>query len=278
MFRIGCHLSIAEGYFKALQNILSIGGNTYQYFSRNPQGGKAKAFNQKDFDNFIAYAKNNQVEGLLCHAPYTLNPASEKENVREFALICFKEDLEILERFPNGLYNFHPGSCGKQDRALGLKMIIDTLNLVMFKDMNTTILLETMSGKGSELGITFEEIKTIIDGLIYKEHIGVTIDTCHIYSAGYDIVNDLDGVIDTFDRVIGLKYLKAIHLNDSMTSFNSRKDRHQKIGKGSIGLDTIIRIMNHPKLKDLPFYLETPNDLEGFKNEIQFLKSKREEL
>ena len=156
MFRIGCHLSIAEGYFKALQNILSIGGNTYQYFSRNPQGGKAKAFNQKDFDNFIAHAKNNQVEGLLCHAPYTLNPASEKENVREFALICFKEDLEILERFPNGLYNFHPGSCGKQDRTLGLKMIIDTLNQVMFKDMNTTILLETMSGKGSELDITFE--------------------------------------------------------------------------------------------------------------------------
>ena len=193
MFRIGCHLSIAEGYFKALQNILSIGGNTYQYFSRNPQGGKAKAFNQTDFDRFIACAKDNQVEGLLCHAPYTLNPASEKENVREFALICFKEDLEILEKFPNGLYNFHPGSCGKQDRALGLKMIIDTLNEVMFKGMNTTILIETMSGKGSELGITFEEIKTIIDGLLYKEHIGVTIDTCHIYSAGYDIVNDLDG-------------------------------------------------------------------------------------
>ena len=188
MFRIGCHLSIAEGYFKALQNILSIGGNTYQYFSRNPQGGKAKAFNQTDFDRFIACAKDNQVEGLLCHAPYTLNPASEKENVREFALICFKEDLEILEKFPNGLYNFHPGSCGKQDRALGLKMIIDTLNEVMFKGMNTTILIETMSGKGSELGITFEEIKTIIDGLLYKEHIGVTIDTCHIYSAGYDAI------------------------------------------------------------------------------------------
>jgi deoxyribonuclease-4 len=157
-------------------------------------------------------------------------------------------------------------------------MIIDTLNEVMFKDMNTTILIETMSGKGSELGITFEEIKTIIDGLLYKEHIGVTIDTCHIYSAGYDIVNDLDGVIDTFDRVIGLKYLKAIHLNDSMMPFNSRKDRHQKIGDGSIGLDTIIKIINHPKLKDLPFYLETPNDLVGFGKEIQFLKSKREEL
>ena len=278
MFRIGCHLSIAEGYFKALQNILSIGGNTYQYFSRNPQGGKAKAFNQTDFDRFIACAKDNQVEGLLCHAPYTLNPASEKENVREFALICFKEDLEILEKFPNGLYNFHPGSCGKQDRALGLKMIIDTLNEVMFKGMNTTILIETMSGKGSELGITFEEIKTIIDGLLYKEHIGVTIDTCHIYSAGYDIVNDLDGVLKHFDEVIGLDRLKAIHLNDSKMPFNSRKDRHQKIGDGSIGLDTIIKIINHPRLKDLPFYLETPNDLEGFGKEIQFLKSKREEL
>ena len=277
MFKIGCHLSISDGYLKAAENIISIGGNTYQYFSRNPQGGKAKAFDQVDFDNFINYAKEHGIDGLLCHAPYTLNPASEKENVREFARICFKEDLEILEKFGNALYNFHPGSCGKQDRRVGIKEIIDILNEVITCDMTTTILLETMSGKGTELGKSFEEIKEIIDGVTYNEHLGVTIDTCHIYSAGYDIVNDLDGVLEHFDEIIGLNRLKAIHLNDSKAPFNSSKDHHERLGEGSIGLDAIIRIINHPKLKDVPFYLETPNDLDGFKNEIEFLKSKREE-
>ena len=277
MFQIGCHLSIVDGYYKTAKNIISIGGNTYQYFSRNPQGGKARAFNQKDLDDFLLFAKENNIKGLLCHAPYTLNPASEKENVREFALICFKEDLVILEKFGNALYNFHPGSCGKQERSVGIKEIIDVLNQVMTKDMTTTILLETMSGKGSELGITFEEIKEIIDGVIYKEHIGVTIDTCHIYSAGYDIVNDLDGVLKHFDEVIGLDRLKAIHLNDSKVPFNSHKDQHAKLGEGTIGLDTLVRIINHPLLKDIPFYLETPNDLDGFMQEIKYLKSKREE-
>lgn len=275
--KIGCHLSIKDGFLQALKDAESIGANTFQYFSRNPQGGKAKEWDQADFDAFIAKANELGVEGLLCHAPYTLNPASQKEYVRDFAKICFKEDLKRLENFPNPLYNFHPGSVGSQDRSYGLELVIQILNEVMTENMKTTILLETMSGKGTELGITFEEIKTIIDGVKYKEHIGVCLDTCHVYSAGYDIVHHLDDVVNDFDRIIGLHYLKAIHLNDSMVDFNSRLDRHQKIGKGTIGLDAIVRIINHPKLKDLPFYLETPNELDGYKEEIQLLKEARNE-
>ncbi len=275
--RIGCHLSIKDGYLHALEEAISLGANTFQYFSRNPQGGKAKEWDQKDFDAFLALAKKSGVEGLLCHAPYTLNPASQKEYVRDFAKICFTEDLKRMEKFPNPLYNFHPGSVGSQDRGYGLELVINILNEVMTKDMKTTILLETMSGKGTELGYTFEEIKTIIDGVNYKEHIGVCLDTCHVYSAGYDIVNDLDNVLQKFDDIIGLKYLKAIHLNDSMVDFNSKLDRHQKIGLGTIGFDAIVRIINHPLLKDLPFYLETPNELEGYKNEIRLLKEARNE-
>ena len=277
MFYIGCHLSIQDGYEKTAKNAVSIGANTFQYFSRNPQGGKARVWDQKDFEAYLEYANANGIDMVLTHAPYTLNPASEKENVRDFALICFKEDLEKLENFPHALYNFHPGSSGKQSKEEGIKEIIDILNQVMSPNMKTTILLETMSGKGTELGKSFEEIKEIIDGLNYPEHIGVTIDTCHIYSAGYDIVNNLDGVLDEFDRIIGLSKLKAIHLNDSYTPFNSNKDHHQKLGLGTIGIDAIIRIINHKKLKDIPFFLETPNDLSGFKEEIEFLKSKREE-
>ena len=273
--KIGCHLSIKDGFQKALMDALDIGANTFQYFSRNPQGGKAREWNQEDFDLYIKLAKENGIEGLLCHAPYTLNPASEKENVRDFARICFEEDLIRLELFPNPLYNFHPGSIGKQDREYGINLVIDILNKVIKKDMKTTILLETMSGKGTEIGINFDEIKEIIDGVIYKEHIGVCLDTCHVYSAGYDIVNNLDNVIEEFDNKIGLKYLKAIHLNDSMTEFNSRKDRHEKIGKGSLGYDAIVRIIKHPLLKDLPFYLETPNELDGYKEEIRMLKEER---
>ena len=252
--RIGCHLSIKDGYLHALEEAISLGANTFQYFSRNPQGGKAKEWDQKDFDAFLDLAKKSGVEGLLCHAPYTLNPASQKEYVRDFAKICFTEDLKRMEKFPNPLYNFHPGSVGSQDRGYGLELVINILNEVMTKDMKTTILLETMSGKGTELGYTFEEIKTIIDGVNYKEHIGVCLDTCHVYSAGYDIVSDLDNVLQKFDDIIGLKYLKAIHLNDSMVAFNSKLDRHQKIGLGTIGFDAIVRIINHPLLKDLPFY------------------------
>lgn len=276
--RIGCHLSIKDGFVKALEDAKLIGANTFQYFSRNPQGGKARPWDQEDFDTFKLKAKELGVDTLLCHAPYTLNPASEKEYVREFAKICFEEDLKRLENFKNPLYNFHPGSVGKQDRNYGISLIIQLLNEVMTENMKTTILLETMSGKGTELGITFEEIKMIIDGVKYKEHIGVCLDTCHVYSAGYDIVSNLDSVINDFDKIIGLNYLKAIHLNDSMTNFNSRLDRHQKIGLGTIGYDAIVRIINHPALKDLPFYLETPNELAGYKDEIERLKEARNEI
>ena len=270
--KIGCHLSIKDGFEEALKTALSIGANTFQYFSRNPQGGKAKELDLNDINSYLAKAKENNIEVILTHAPYTLNPASEKESVRDFAKICFIEDLKRLEYFPNPLYNFHPGSVGNQDRVVGINLVINLLNEVMTKDMKTTILLETMSGKGSEIGITFEEIKMIIDGVKYKEHIGVCLDTCHVYSAGYDIVNNLDGVLEEFDNVIGLSYLKAIHLNDSMMPFNSRKDRHEKIGQGTIGFDAIKRIINHKYLKDLPFYLETPNELDGYKDEIERLK------
>ena len=275
MFKIGCHLSISDGFLGCAKNIINIGGNTFQYFSRNPQGGKAKEWNQKDFDSFLEFSKNNGIEVILAHAPYTLNCASAKDDVREFAYICMKDDIDRLEKFNNPLYNFHPGSHTGIGVDKGIEYIIDILNKIIFKDMKTTILLETMSGKGSEIGRSFEEIKRIIDGVNDNSKLGVCLDTCHVYSAGYDIVNNLDGVLDEFDRIIGLDRLKAIHLNDSKMPFNSNKDRHEKIGLGTIGLDAIVNIINHPKLKDLPFYLETPNELDGYMEEIKLLKEKR---
>ena len=194
MFKIGCHLSISNGFLKAAKNIISLGGNTFQYFSRNPQGGKAKPWNQKDFDAFMEYAKNNQIEVLLCHAPYTLNACSANPDTREFARMIMKSDLEMLEHFPNALYNFHPGSHTNQGVDVGINQIVEILNEVMYPGMNTTILLECMAGKGSEIGRSFDEISRIIDGVNLKDKIGVCLDTCHVYSAGYDIVNDLDGV------------------------------------------------------------------------------------
>lgn len=275
MFKIGCHLSISNGFLKAAKNIISLGGNTYQYFSRNPQGGKAKPWNQADFESFMEYAKSVGIEGLLCHAPYTLNACSANPDTREFARIVMKSDIEMLEHFPNALYNFHPGSHTGQGVEVGINQIAEILNEVIYPEMKTTILLECMAGKGSEIGRSFEEIKEIISKVELNEKIGVCLDTCHVYSAGYDIVNNLDGVLDEFDRVIGLDRLKAIHLNDSLMPFNSNKDRHAKIGEGSIGSEAIIRIINHPKLSHLPFYLETPNEDEGYKQEIEFLKQNR---
>lgn len=275
MFKIGCHLSFSKGFLACAKEIVSIGGNTFQYFSRNPQGGKAKNWDQADFEAFLAYAKENNIEQILCHAPYTLNACSANPDTVEFARYCFKDDISRLEHFDNGLYNFHPGSHTGQGVTVGIEKIVDVLDSVLFDDMKTTVLLECMSGKGSEIGRSFEEIAEIISRVKFNNHLGVCLDTCHVYSAGYDIVNNLDGVLADFDRIIGLERLKAIHLNDSMMPFASNKDRHQKIGEGTIGLDAIVRIINHPKLKDLPFYLETPNELSGYKNEIELLKSLR---
>ena len=275
MFKIGCHLSFSKGYLACAKEIISIGGNTFQYFSRNPQGGKAKEWNQDDFIEFVDFAKKNNIEQILCHAPYTLNACSANPDTVMFAKYCFNDDIKRLEHFDNALYNFHPGSHTGQGVEVGIDKIVEVLDSVLFEDMKTTVLLETMSGKGSEIGRSFEEIATIISKVKLNNHLGVCLDTCHVYSAGYDIVNDLDKVIDEFDRVIGLDRLKAIHLNDSMMPFASNKDRHQRIGEGTIGLEAIVRIINHPKLRNLPFYLETPNDIEGYQHEIELLKSLR---
>lgn len=275
MFKIGCHLSISNGFLKAAKEIKSIDGNTFQYFSRNPQGGKAKPWDQKDFEAFIEYAKENNIEQLLCHAPYTLNACSSNPDTREFARICFKDDIKNLENFSNALYNFHPGSHTGQGVEVGINQIVEILNEVLYPEMKTTVLLECMAGKGSEIGRSFEEIAEIISKVKLNDKLGVCLDTCHVYSAGYDIVNKLDDVLNEFDAIIGLDKLKAIHLNDSKMPYASNKDRHEVIGGGTIGLDAIINIINHPKLKHLPFYLETPNEIEGYKEEIQLLKSKR---
>ena len=274
MFKIGCHLSISNGYLGCAKSIKELGGNTFQYFSRNPQGGKAREWSQSDFESFIEYAKNNGIEVILTHAPYTLNCASAKEEVRDFAYICMNDDIKRLENFDNALYNFHPGSHTGIGVDKGIEYIIEILNKIIYPEMKTTILLETMSGKGSEVGRSFEELKRIIDGVKYNDKLGVCLDTCHVFSAGYDIVNNLDGVLDEFDRIIGLDRLKAIHLNDSMMPFNSNKDRHTKIGEGTIGLEAIVNIINNDRLKDLPFYLETPNELDGYKKEISMLKER----
>ena len=275
MFKIGCHLSISGGFLHAAKLINKLGGNTYQYFSRNPQGGKAKPWNQTDFLAFIEYAKNNGIEGLLCHAPYTLNACSANPDTREFARMVFKADIKMLENFDNALYNFHPGSHTGQGVDVGVDQIAEILNEVLYPEMKTMVLLETMAGKGSEIGRSFSEIASIIEKVELKDKLGVCLDTCHVYSAGYDIVNDLDGVLEEFDNIIGLDRLKAIHLNDSKMPFASNKDRHEKIGQGVIGLEAVKNIINHPKLKHLPFYLETPNEEEGYKEEISLLKSLR---
>lgn len=277
MFKIGCHLSISNGFLKTAKTIVELGGNTFQYFSRNPQGGAARPWNQLDFESYMEYAKHVGIEGLLCHAPYTLNACSANPQTREFARMVFKSDIEMLEHFPNTLYNFHPGSHTGQGVEVGIAQIVEILNEVLYPEMKTTVLLECMAGKGSEIGRSFEEIAEIISRVKLKDKLGVCLDTCHVYSAGYDIVNDLDGVLNEFDAVIGLDKLKAIHLNDSKMPFASNKDRHEKIGLGTIGLDAIVRIINHPKLKELPFYLETPNEDEGYQQEIALLKKCRTE-
>ncbi len=270
---LGCHISIAKGFYNAGKEAINIDANTFQFFTRNPRGGKAKALDFEDLGKLEKLMKENDFGPLLAHAPYTLNMASSKDRVRRFAREMFKDDLERMEKLPSSLYNFHPGSHTGSGIEAGIEKITEILNDTITGDETTSILLETMSGKGTEIGITFEEIRKIIDGVKHKELMGVCLDTCHVYSAGYDIVNDLDGVLNHFDEVIGLDRLKAIHLNDSLTEFNSRKDRHAKIGDGVMGINAIERIVTHPKLKDVPFLLETPNELDGHKKEIELLRN-----
>lgn len=272
MLKIGCHLSASKGFLHMGKEILSLGGNTFQFFTRNPRGGSAKAIDEKDVEAFRALCQENGIDVILAHAPYTLNAASADERTREFARETMADDLLRMEYVPGNLYNFHPGSHVGQGVDVGTTYIVSMLNEVLKPEQTTTVLLETMAGKGSEIGRTFEEIKAIIDRVELNDHLGVCLDTCHVYDAGYDIVNHLDEVVEEFDSVIGLDRLKAVHLNDSKNPFESHKDRHEKIGEGSIGVDAMKRIINHPKLRHLPFYLETPNELDGYAKEIALLK------
>ncbi|SFU68635.1 Endonuclease IV [Clostridium sp. DSM 8431] len=272
MLNIGCHLSITKGFENMGKEALEIGANTFQFFTRNPRGGKAKEIDKKDVDALLKLMNDNNFSKVLAHAPYTLNACSADEKTRDFAKEMMKDDLIRMEYIPGNLYNFHPGSHVKQGVEVGINYIVEMLNEVIKPNQTTKILLETMSGKGTEVGRTFDEIAEIIDKVKLKEHLGVCLDTCHVYDAGYDIVNDLDGVLEEFDKIIGLDKLYAIHLNDSKNSFNSHKDRHEKIGEGFIGIEAFGRIINHPKLKNIPIFLETPNDLEGYAKEISLLK------
>ena len=271
MLNIGCHLSTAKGFLAMGRDALSIGANTFQFFTRNPRGGQAKAIDQADLDAFLALAAEHRFAPLLAHAPYTLNPCSADENTRRFALETMQDDLVRMERLPGNLYTFHPASHVGQGEDAGIALIVAQPNAVLTPALTTTVLLETMAGKGSEVGRTFEELRRILDGVVLHEKMGVCLDTCHINDAGYDVVNDLDGVLETFDRVVGLDRLRAIHLNDSMNPLGARKDRHERIGHGHLGLEAITRVINHPALRHLPFLLETPHDLPGYGEEIALL-------
>lgn len=272
MLNIGCHLTAAKGYEHMAKEALQIGANTFAFFTRNPRGGKSKAIDEKDIEKFLKIAKENNFAKLVAHAPYTLNPCSANEKVKEFAYIAMKEDLQRMEYTPGNYYNFHPGSHTGQGAEKGIELIAQLLNDVITPEQSTIVLLESMAGKGSEVGRNFEELAAIIEKVNLKDKIGVCLDSCHISDGGYDIVNDLDGVIDEFDKVVGLKYLKAMHLNDSMNPTGARKDRHAKIGEGHLGTETFRKIVNHPKLKHLSFILETPNELDGYAQEIKLLK------
>ena len=274
MLHIGCHLSASKGYLHMGKEALSIGANTFQFFTRNPRGGSAKALDEKDVAAYLDYAGENGIGTILAHAPYTLNGCSADPAIREFAARTMLDDLRRLEYTPGNLYNFHPGSHVGQGIDAGVEQIAAMLNSILWPEMRTTVLLETMAGKGSEVGGRFEELKAILDRVELNEHMGVCLDTCHVHDAGYDMVNDLDGVLTEFDKVIGLERLKAIHVNDSKNPMGARKDRHEKLGEGCIGLEALVRVVNHPALRELPFLLETPNELDGYAREIAVLKER----
>ncbi|MDW7668478.1 MAG: deoxyribonuclease IV [Bacillota bacterium] len=272
MIKVGPHISISKGYTNALKDAEKIGATTFQFFSRNPRGGNIKKINCDDIETFNNGIKNSRVSDILCHAPYTYNLASKKESVREFAERSIIDDLERINHINCKLYNIHPGSHTGLGVEKGIELISDSLNRILKTNINSIILLESMSGKGTEIGSSFQELRKIIDNINSKENVGVCLDTCHIFSAGYDIVENLNGVLLEFDKIIGLKYLKAIHLNDSKMPFDKNKDRHAPLGEGYLGIETFENIINNEKIKNLPFFLETPNDLKGYKKEIKMLK------
>ena len=272
MFRIGCHISSSGGYAAMGRRIDALGGNTFAFFTRNPRGGAAAAVDPEDAAAFRAFCAERNIDRIVAHAPYTLNPCAEKENVREFARLVFTEDLRRMEYTPGQYYNFHPGSHVGQGVEAGIEKIAEILNEALFPAMTTAILLETMAGKGSEIGGRFEELREILDRVELSEKMGVCLDTCHVWDGGYDIVNDLDGVLTEFDKIVGLDRLKAVHLNNSMNGLGSRKDRHAKLTEGELPPDAIARIIRHPVLEKLPFILETPNDDAGYAAEIRLVR------
>lgn len=272
MIYIGSHISSSKGYAAMGRQALKLGADTFAFFTRNPRGGSAKEIRQEDVDKFLKIAEEGEFGKLVAHAPYTLNACAAREEVRTFAREAFADDLRRMEYIPGNYYNFHPGSHVGQGAEAGVRMIAEMLNEVLTEDQTTTVLLETMSGKGTEMGRNFEELRQILDLVEKKNKMGICLDTCHVWDGGYDIVNDLDGVLEEFDRIIGLEKLKAIHLNDSLNDLGSHKDRHARIGEGRIGLEALVRVIRHPRLEGIPFILETPNDDEGWAAEIRNLR------
>lgn len=272
MLRIGCHLSSSKGYRAMAKDAKKINANTFQFFTRNPRGGNAKAIDENDVKVFLTEAQSLDITPILAHAPYTLNACSADPKLRDFAKRTMADDLVRMEYTPGNMYNFHPGSHVKQGTEIGIQFIAEMLNEILSPAQTTTVLLETMAGKGSEVGGVFEELRQILDLVELESYMGVCLDTCHIWDGGYDIVNHLDDILTEFDNKIGLKRLKAIHLNDSQNPIGAHKDRHAKLGEGYIGLDTFKRIVTHPELRHLPFFLETPNDLDGYAHEIQMMR------
>ena len=271
---MGCHLSSSKGFLAMAETAEKIGANTFQFFTRNPRGGKAKALDEEDVGAFLRRAKELGIGSIVAHAPYTLNACGAEERVREFALETMADDLERMEWIPGNYYNFHPGSHVKQGAETGIRLIAEALNAVLKPEQHTTVLLETMAGKGSEVGRSFEELREILDRVELADHMGVCLDTCHVWDAGYDIAGRLDEVLGEFDRIIGLDRLRAVHLNDSLNPLGARKDRHARIGEGCIGAEALVRVVNHPALRELPFVLETPNELDGYAGEIAFFRER----
>ncbi len=273
MLRIGCHLSSSKGFLAMSQTAESIGAATFQFFTRNPRGGAAKDWLQEDVDAMKEHFGTAGIASPLAHAPYTLNACAKEERTRAFALETLADDLRRLEMIPGVMYNFHPGSHVGQGAEEGIRLIADALNRTLWEGMHTVVLLETMAGKGTEVGRSFEELRAVIDRVELSDRVGICLDTCHVWDGGYDIAGDLERVLEEFEQVLGLSRLRAVHLNDSMNPCGARKDRHQKIGQGCIGMEAFRGIVTHPKLRELPFYLETPNELDGYQAEIQLLRA-----